>query len=267
MKIALGIEYDGSEFRGWQSQKHDRGTVQETLEKALSYVANEEVSVICAGRTDTGVHGVGQVIHFETNAERDQKAWTLGTNTQLPFSVSVRWCRPVEDDFHARFGAVSRSYRYLIYNSPTRPALGMKHLTWNRRPLDLDLMRRAGQYLVGEHDFNSFRAVGCQSKSPIRTVHYLNLYRKGDLIIMDVKANAFLQHMIRNIAGVLMAVGSGKYPVSWVKDVLDARDRTQGGVTAPPYGLYFMSAEYPERYSIPQFPVDIPFLPLGGLKS
>ncbi len=263
MKIALGVEYDGSCYRGWQRQRHDPQTVQAVLEQALSKVADHPVGVICAGRTDTGVHGVGQVVHFETRAQRDMKAWVFGGNSNLPDSISVRWAVPVADDFHARFSARQRSYRYLIYNSRQRPALGIRHLTWNYRPLDVDLMHQAGQYLVGEKDFSSFRAMGCQSKSPVRCITSLKLRRLGDLIVMDVSANAFLQHMVRNIAGVLMAVGSGQQEPQWVKEVLEARDRTKGGVTAPPYGLYFMKVEYPEAFQLPKQPDQIPFLPVG----
>ena len=262
MRIALGIEYDGSPFRGWQRQKHDTETIQEYLENALAFVADHEVSVVCAGRTDTGVHGVGQVVHFDTHAPRDEKAWVFGGNAKLPDSIAIKWAREVPDDFHARFSATARAYRYAIYNHPVRPALGMRQLTWNYRPLDLDAMREASRCLVGEHDFSSFRAVGCQSKSAVRRVHSLELYRRDRLIVMDIRANAFLQHMVRNIAGSLMAVGSGKMPVSWVSEVLGHRDRTKGGVTAPPYGLYFMRVDYPESFAIPDPEPNVPFMPL-----
>lgn len=262
MRIAAGIEYDGSEFHGWQRQKHESKTVQEKLEDALSFVANHEVSVICGGRTDTGVHGVGQVVHFDTHSERDEKAWVFGGNAKLPDTVSIKWAKPVDEDFHARFSAFSRSYRYAIYNHPVRPAIGMTNLTWNFRPLDIKLMQQAAECLLGEHDFSSFRAVGCQSKSPVREITSLKLYQRDRMIIMDIQANAFLQHMVRNIAGVLMAVGSGKRPPDWVKQVLEHCDRTKGGVTAPPYGLYFMKVSYPEHFGIPEPEQNVPFMPL-----
>ena len=262
MRVALGIEYDGSQFRGWQRQKHDSETVQERLEGALSFVADHDVSVICAGRTDTGVHGVGQVVHFDTSAVRDERAWVFGGNAKLPDTISIKWARPMSEAFHARFSATARAYRYAIYNHPVRPALGMAHLTWNYRPLNLDAMREASRCLLGEHDFSSFRAVGCQSKSPRREIMSLELYRRDRLILMDIKANAFLQHMVRNIAGTLMAVGAGKMPVSWVEQVLEYRDRTRGGVTAPPFGLYFMSVDYPNEFAIPAPEPNVPFMPV-----
>ena len=263
MRIALGVEYDGSEFRGWQRQTHDSCTVQETLETALSRVANHPVSVICAGRTDSGVHASQQVVHFDTDAVRDEKAWTFGTNTNLPYTVAVTWARPVDDEFHARFSAQERSYRYLIYNSPIRQALMSKQLTWNYRRLDLARMQEAAQHLIGEHDFTSYRAVACQAKNPVRTIKKLTLSRVGEIIVLDVTANGFLQHMVRNIAGVLMAIGEGTYPTIWSKEVLEAKDRTQGGVTAPPYGLYFVGVGYPEKYVLPKAEKPIPVLPIG----
>lgn len=264
MRIALGVEYDGSHFYGWQKQKHQTETVQEHLERALSRVADHPVAVVCAGRTDTGVHGVGQVVHFDTSSERNEKGWVFGCNTNLPDSISVRWATPVSEEFHARFSARARAYRYVIYNHPVRPALGIRHLTWNFRPLDLAKMQQGARYLLGEHDFSSFQAQGCQAKSPVRTIQHLELYQRGDLMVLDIQANAFLQHMVRNIAGVLMAVGSGKEPVSWVEDVLAHRNRTLGGVTAPPYGLYFMRVDYPQQFELPPAPDDIPYMPLMG---
>ncbi len=250
MRVALGVEYDGSQFYGWQRQKHQTETVQQKLESALAQVADHPVSVVCAGRTDTGVHGVGQVVHFDTQAHRSEKGWVFGCNTNLPDSVSVRWAKPVDDQFHARFSAQARAYRYVIYNKPVRPALGIKHLTWQFRPLDVELMHKTAQILVGEHDFSSFQAQGCQANSPIRTVHHLSIRSKGALVIMDIQANAFLQHMVRNVAGVLMAVGYGRQPAHWVEEVLGYKNRTLGGVTASPCGLYFMRVQYPHRLSI-----------------
>ncbi|MCG8317493.1 MAG: tRNA pseudouridine(38-40) synthase TruA [Pseudomonadales bacterium] len=262
MRIALGIEYDGSQFHGWQKQKHQAETVQQKLEHAVGFVANHAVSIVCAGRTDSGVHGVGQVVHFDTDSQRDSKAWVYGGNAKLPDTIAIKWAKVMPDDFHARFSAMARSYRYAIYNHPIRPGIGMSHLTWNYRPLDLEAMIAASRCLIGEHDFSSFRAVDCQSKSPVRSLMSLNLYRKDRLIVMDIKANAFLQHMVRNIAGTLMAVGSGKMPVEWVEEVLHYRDRTKGGVTAPPYGLYFMAVDYPAQFQLPETEQNVPFMPI-----
>lgn len=264
MRIALGIEYDGSAYHGWQRQGHETQTVQEALEKALSKVANHPVTVICCGRTDAGVHGLGQVVHFETTAERSDRAWIHGGNAALPDSISVRWAKPVPEEFHARFSAFARRYCYVIYNHPVRPALGMKHMTWQYRPLNVEQMREGSRALVGTHDFTSFRAMGCQAKSPIKTVHEIELVQQGPLILMSVRANAFLHHMVRNIAGVLMAVGTGKACVDWVNEVLQVRDRAQGGVTAPPFGLYFMEAQYPEIFDIPVMPHHYPPILVGG---
>jgi len=264
MRIAMGVEYDGSRYHGWQRQGHDTNTVQQQLDEALSKVANEDVVVVCAGRTDSGVHGVGQVVHFDTSAHRSEKGWVFGANTNVARDITTHWAIPVPDDFHARFSALSRSYRYVIYNSPVKPGLAHRNLTWNHRRLDVDVMQMAAQSLVGEFDFSSFRASGCQAKTSTREVYSIEFSRKGALIIMDIKANAFLQNMVRNIVGVLMAVGAGQRPLEWVSEVLEAKDRTKGGVTAHPYGLYFMKVEYPERFEIPHPQLEIPFLPLGN---
>lgn len=251
-RIALGIEYDGSAYHGWQSQLQEGiATVQETLERALSNVADHPVGVICAGRTDAGVHGTGQVVHFDTSAQRDSKAWVYGGNSNLPGDISVRWATPVADDFHARFSAVSRRYRYVIYNHPVRPALFHRQLSWNFRPLDMAPMQQAANSLLGTHDFSAYRGVQCQAKSPIKTVHSLELYRQGATLVIEIEANAFLMHMVRNIAGVLMAIGAGLKPVSWAAEVLASRDRTAGGVTAPAYGLYLVGVGYPAQFSLP----------------
>ena len=249
-KIALGIEYNGSAYNGWQRQKHGLG-VQAVLEKALSYVANEPVKVVCAGRTDTGVHAAGQVVHFDTHAERDERAWVLGANTRLPKDISVNWAMPVPGDFHARFSALERSYRYVICGRPIRPALLNKLVSWDYRSLDEGLMQQAAACLIGEHDFSSYRAMQCQAKSPVRTVSRLEVIRSGDFIFIDIEANAFLHHMVRNIAGVLMAIGAGEKPVAWSAEVLEHRDRTLGGVTASPDGLYFIKVSYPEHFRVP----------------
>ncbi|WP_083851704.1 tRNA pseudouridine(38-40) synthase TruA [Alcanivorax hongdengensis] len=260
-RIALGIEYDGSAFRGWQTQQPGVRTVQETLEAALSRVANHPVNVVCAGRTDAGVHGTGQVVHFDSPAPRAMRSWIMGANTNLPGDVSVRWATPVPEDFHARFSAVSRRYRYVIYNHPRPPALFRDQVTWNYRPLDVDAMREAAFMLEGEHDFTSYRSVHCQAKSPIKTLHSLRLYQHGQILVLEAHANAFLMHMVRNIAGVLMAIGAGKKPPQWAGQVLDARDRRQGGVTAPPFGLYLVNIEYPPQFELPDEPLGPLWLP------
>lgn len=252
MRIALGIEYDGSEFCGWQLQKDAVRTVQGAVEAALGKVANHEVRVTCAGRTDTGVHATEQVIHFDTEALRDERAWVYGANANLPKDVVVLWARPVADDFHARFSAQRRAYRYVIFTREVRPTFLAYRVTWHYKPLDTALMQAAGNFLLGEHDFSSYRAVACQAKSPVRTLHKLEVSTQGSFIFIDVEANAFLHHMVRNIAGVLMAIGSGEQPVEWSREVLEARDRTLGGVTAPPHGLYLSKVGYAKKFAIPQ---------------
>lgn len=250
-KIALGIEYDGSAYNGWQSQKHGYG-VQQAVEKAISTVANHDVNVICAGRTDTGVHALGQVIHFETMAERSERSWVLGANANLPKDVSVHWAKPVKDDFHARFSALNRRYQYIILNQFSRPAVLSKRVSWQGKSLDVERMSRAAEALIGEHDFSSYRAVACQAKSPIRTIHQLSVTEKKQFICIDICANAFLHHMVRNIAGVLMSIGTAEQGIDWAGEVLAHKDRKSGGVTAPPDGLYFVRVEYPDEFKIPR---------------
>lgn len=251
MRIALMVEYDGSQYHGWQAQT-GLHTVQCVLEKALSHVANQDVTVVCAGRTDTGVHATNQIIHFDSDSERTIRAWIYGANSFLPKDVCVKWGGLMPEDFHARFSATSRRYRYIIYNSPIRPALLRSNVTWQYRPLDHIAMNEASQCLLGEQDFTSFRALECQSKTPMRNVHRLSVERFDDLVVLDISANAFLHHMVRNIAGVLIAVGSGKKPVAWVQEVLNAKDRKLGAETAPPYGLYLVGVDYPTHYGINQ---------------
>lgn len=252
MRIALGIEYDGTAFNGWQAQKSDARTLQSAVEKALSAVAAHPVSVICAGRTDTGVHAVGQVVHFDSDAPRSPRAWTLGSNTLLPPDVSVRWAQPVAETFHARFSATARRYRYLILNQPTRPALLRSRVCWQMRPLDAARMNAAAAHLLGEHDFTAYRAQQCQSKSPVRVIRQLAVTRHGAYLRIDVTANAFLHHMVRNIAGVLMTIGHGEREPDWAREVLEGRDRRLGGVTAVPQGLYLIGVEYPVEFGLPQ---------------
>jgi tRNA pseudouridine38-40 synthase len=252
-RIALGIEYDGSAFAGWQAQSHATG-IQSVVESALSSVANQAVAVTAAGRTDAGVHATCQVVHFDTAAERIERAWVLGANTQLRPDVSVLWARNVPTDFHARFSAEARSYRYVIRNSAARPSLDRDRVCWTREPLDCLLMHEAAQALVGVHDFSSFRAAECQSRTPIRRLESIAVARHDTMLTIDVTANAFLHHMVRNIAGVLIAVGRGKRPGGWVREVLEVRDRKLGGVTAPPQGLYLVEVRYPAEFLLPAQP-------------
>jgi len=249
-KIALGLEYDGAAFSGWQTQRHAR-TVQACLEEALSKVADHPVTTWCAGRTDAGVHATGQVVHFETHAVRSLRSWVLGTNANLPREVAVRWAVEVPQDFNARFSATARAYRYVILNQPTRVALWARRATWELKPLDAARMNTAAQALVGEHDFSSFRAAGCQASHPVRTVHRIAIRREDSKVILDVEANAFLQHMVRNPTGALLEIGRGERPVDWIDALLAARDRTRAGVTAPPDGLYLIRVEYPPHFGIP----------------
>jgi len=251
MHIALSIEYDGSHFHGWQVQPNLR-TVQAEVEKALSKVADEPIQVYCAGRTDTGVHATGQVVHFDTQSERGGRAWIYGVNSNLPKDVCVRWAKVVDEAFHARYSAISRRYRYFIYNHPIRPSIMNTNLSWQYRPLDDKRMAQAAKYLLGEHDFSSFRAVGCQAKSPVKTIRHFNVIRQGDLIILDVIANSFLHHMVRNLVGALMTIGSGRQNVDWIKELLKVRDRDLSAETAPPYGLYLVAVKYDEQFDLPQ---------------
>ncbi|MFW5444040.1 MAG: tRNA pseudouridine(38-40) synthase TruA [Methylococcaceae bacterium] len=253
-RIVLGIEYDGSLFSGWQYQ-NDQRTVQNELEKALSKVADQPITVQCAGRTDSGVHALEQVVHFDTEVDRTLNSWVMGGNTKLPKDIRIIWASPAIDDFHARFSAIARFYRYVILNRKMKSALIPSQATWCYNALDERRMHQAAQALVGEHDFSSFRAQGCQSKSPNRSMHFINVYRQQEQVIIDLSANAFLHHMVRNIAGVLMEIGMDNQAVSWTDDLLSIKDRKQGGVTASPYGLYLGGVYYPEKYGIKKHPV------------
>jgi tRNA pseudouridine38-40 synthase len=253
MRIALVVEYCGTGFCGWQRQPGSR-TVQECLETAVSAVAAKPVRVFCAGRTDAGVHALGQVVHFDSPVARAASAWTFGVNANLPDDVAVIACQEVGEDFHARFSAVRRHYRYVIFNRALRPAVLAGRVSWVYRPLDEVLMAEAAAALLGEHDFSSYRAYACQAKNPVRTVHRLDVTRHGPYVIIEIVANAFLHHMVRNIAGVLIDIGAGRRSPQWSQEVLRARDRQLGGVNAPPHGLYFVSAEYPESCGVPQAP-------------
>lgn len=251
MRVAAGIEYNGALFKGWQRQ-HGVRTVQECLEQALSRVADHPLTVITAGRTDSGVHATGQVVHFDSPSKRSEYQWVRGGNAALPPDVRLLWARRVEADFHARFAATGRSYRYVILNRPVRPAVWGRLAAWEYRPLAVQPMHEAAQHLLGRHDFSAFRAAGCQARSPCRTITRIEADRSDDWIWVDVDADAFLQHMVRNIVGVLTAVGCGERPVHWIDEVLRSRDRTQGGVTAVPEGLYLSAVRYPERYQLPR---------------
>ena len=255
-RIALGLEYDGSAFSGWQSQAHASG-VQSALEQALSRVADHPVEVVAAGRTDAGVHALMQVVHFDSDAVRSERGWVLGTNTNAPTSISALWAREVSGAFHARYSAFARRYRYVILNRTPRPALAAQRVSWVRDPLDADLMQTAARALIGEHDFTSFRAAECQARTPMRQMHEITVERRGELIVISVLANAFLHHMVRNIAGVLIAIGTGERPVQWAGEVLAARDRKQGGITAPASGLYLAGVRYSEALGLPSEPTTV----------
>jgi len=251
MRYAACVEYDGAAFSGWQTQKHDVRTVQECVEAALSKVANQRISIITAGRTDTAVHATHQVIHFDATVDRSEFSWCRGANRFLDHDVRLLWVQQVSDEFHARFSALSRSYRFIIYNKSIQSALYRKHVTHEFRELDVTKMAEAGKYLIGEHDFSSFRAAGCQAHSPVRIMHHFSLNSSGSWIWFDVVANAFLQHMVRNIAGCLIEVGCGKQSPDWMSELLSLKDRTKGGITAPPNGLYLVGVDYPEQFELP----------------
>lgn len=249
-KYALGIEYSGTGFSGWQRQKHSK-TIQEQIEKALGFVANHPINLVCAGRTDTGVHAVEQVVHFETDAIRDNRAWILGGNCKLDKGIRLKWVVLVDDAFHARFSAIARSYRYIILNTKVTSALFFDKVSWEHLPLDHEKMHQAAQILIGEHDFSAFRAAGCQSNSACRNVHDISVKRQGDVILIDIKANAFLYHMVRNIAGSLIEVGKQEKQEAWFVEVFEGKDRCKAANTAPAEGLYFVRAYYPEQFKLP----------------
>ncbi|NWO04903.1 MAG: tRNA pseudouridine(38-40) synthase TruA [Alteromonadaceae bacterium] len=250
-RVAIIFEYDGRAFHGWQFQKSGVRSVQAELSKAVSKVADHPVELVCAGRTDAGVHASFQVAHFDTPSVRTLRSWVMGINTALPEDIAVHWAGNGVDDFHARFSAIYRRYRYVIYNHPVRPGIQRGQVSWTFRPLDEHKMHRAARALLGEHDFSSFQAAGCQSRTPVRYMENITVTRCGSFVVIDVQANAFLHHMVRNIAGALMAVGSGNQPESWIADILAARDRRKAGVTAPAHGLYLVDVGYPARYRMP----------------
>ncbi len=250
MRLALGIEYDGSDFQGWQKLSHGP-SVQAEVESALSFVADAPTTVQCAGRTDSGVHARCQVVHFDTDAQRTTRGWVLGANSRLPDAIAVRWAQPVAADFHARYGARARRYRYRILDRSIRPALLRRFVAWERLPLDAEAMHRAAQALIGEHDFSAFRAVQCQAHHAVRDMQGIHVRREGEEIVVDVRANAFLHHMVRNIVGSLLVIGRGERPEAWMGELLRGRDRTVAGATAPPQALCFLGPLYPAEWGLP----------------
>jgi len=250
MRVALAIEYKGTNYHGWQSQDLVT-TVQDEIEKALSQVADSPITTICAGRTDAGVHAKGQVVHFDTSIHRDPLSWVRGTNRFLPKDIAIIWAQEVPEDFHARYSAIARRYQYVIYNHPVRSAIWHKQATWHCMPLDIKAMEEGAKHLIGKHDFSAYRAAECQSKTAIREIIHLNIMKNNDLIVIDIKANAFLHHMVRNIIGVLLAIGERKKSTNWSKEVLESRDRSIAGITAKPDGLYFMEVDYSKEFTVP----------------
>ena len=252
MRYALAVEYNGAPFSGWQRQKHSR-SVQEVLEVALGRVADHPIIIAAAGRTDAGVHANAQIVHFDTSVERLDKAWVLGTNSHLPAAVSVHWASQVSDDFHARYKAVSRRYRYTILNRKARPGLGAEYLAWVNQPLDEHRMHHAAQQLLGNHDFSAFRSAQCQASHANRNLLDVAVSRVEDRVFIDVLGNAFLHNMVRIIAGTLIKIGRGERPTEWVKDLLESGDRTKAGATAAAAGLCFVQANYPPEFGVPDF--------------
>ncbi len=253
-RIALGLAYDGASWNGWQTQPGGR-TVQDRLEAALASFLDHPVATICAGRTDTGVHALEQVVHIDTSAERRLESWVRGVNAMLPPSIRVQWARAVDADFHARYSATARSYVYLLRSHRVASPILHGKVGWTHRPLELDAMRRAASLLCGEHDFSAFRSSECQAASPVRTLEALTISQSGDFFLFTFKANAFLHHMVRNLMGVLVEVGRGKFPPEWTAELLNHRDRRRAPATFSAAGLYLARADYPERYGLPSLPV------------
>jgi tRNA pseudouridine38-40 synthase len=258
MRYALGIEYDGAGFYGWQRQSH-APSVQQSVESALQAVANHPVTVTCAGRTDTGVNARCQVVHFDSVSERTKRQWVLGINSNLPDSIRVLWVHAVDDSFHARFGAHSRSYQYSIMNRWVRPAIGVNYYGWCRLALDARLMHETAQVLLGNHDFSAFRSAGCSAQHAIREVTAIDITRQEDVVTIDITANAFLYHMVRNIVGSLIVVGHGEKSPRWFEEIFRRRDRKLAGVTAEPQGLCLMSVRYDPKYGLPEHIEAFPF--------
>ncbi|MFL0808867.1 MAG: tRNA pseudouridine(38-40) synthase TruA [Agarilytica sp.] len=260
-RYALGVEYQGASFNGFQRQASSAAnTVQAHLERAISKIAAEPITLVCSGRTDAGVHACEQVIHFDTLAERPEKAWVQGVNTQLPEEIRVHWGREVPKGFHARFSALARIYRYVILSTKVCPAHLAKNITSTHYTLDLDAMQAAASLLEGEHDFSSFRSSRCQANTPTRRLEYLRFSSRGPLIVLEVKGNAFLHHMVRNLVGTLIDIGRGAKPVEWASELLELRDRTKASPTASPEGLYFTKAVYSEEFVLPERPLGPLFL-------
>lgn len=251
MRYALGIEYDGSGFFGWQRLSHGE-SVQGAVEAALASIVQHEVDAVCSGRTDAGVHATQQVVHLDTGVDRPLRAFVEGSNTRLPPSVRVLWAQPVVDAFHARHSARARRYRYRLLNRRVRPALLREHLSWEPRPLDAHAMHRAAQVLVGEQDFSAFRTAQCQARHPMRDLQHIEVRREDEQVIVEVQANAFLHHMVRNIVGSLIVVGRGEQPEGWIAALLAGRDRTVAGPTAPAAGLTFLGPRYPRAWRLPE---------------
>jgi tRNA pseudouridine38-40 synthase len=251
MRYALGIEYDGCDFLGWQRLSHG-ATLQGTLEQALSRVADRPVEVVCAGRTDAGVHAQCQVVHFDCEAAREPRAWTMGGNSLLPSTMAVLWTQAVDPGFHARYAARARRYRYRILNRPVRPALQARQLSWERRPLDAGRMHAAAQALLGEHDFSAFRSSQCQAPHAVRDLQEIAVQREGEQVVVEIRANAFLHHMVRNIVGSLLPIGRGERPPEWLAALLAGRDRDAAGPTAAPNGLCFIGPSYPRSWGLPE---------------
>ena len=260
-KLAAIVEYDGTEFSGWQSQPH-AASIQDAVQSALSYVAGHAVDAVCAGRTDAGVHAAAQVIHFETTAARTARAWVLGSNTRLPPSIALNWAAEVADDFHARHRALRRSYRYYILNRSARSPLQRQRAAWIHKRLDADKMHEAAQVLMGEHDFSAFRSIECQSKTALRRIDVLQVRRHGDYVCVEIRATAFLHHMVRNIVGTLIHLMDAAQPRQAMLDILNSHDRRRAGATAPAGGLYFWQAEYRSDYGIPATLAAVPFIGL-----
>jgi len=259
-RVTLGVRYDGSAYRGWQTQDNVP-SVQERLERALSRVANHTVNLVCAGRTDAGVHATGQVVHFDTEADRSDYSWVFGANSNLPNDISIIWGKEVPMEFHARFSAQGRRYRYVLLNQDVRPGILRHSVGWFYKTLDVERMQEAANYLVGEHDFSAYRGSGCEAKTTVRTMYSLDITRRGRMVIIEAHGNAFLMHMVRNITGVLIEVGVGRQEPIWAKEVLDSRDRREGGRTISPRGLYLVGVDYSTEYELPKMPLGPFFLP------
>jgi tRNA pseudouridine38-40 synthase len=264
VRIAIGVTYDGSPFEGWQAQPSGN-TVQDHLERALAEIAGAAVRVVAAGRTDAGVHATGQVAHFDVDADRPPSAWVRGTNAHLPEAIAVQWAQRVDEAFHARFSASARAYRYVLYNQPVRPSLMARHVGWFHLPLDERAMQAGASALLGTHDFGAFRAAECQARTPVRTVHRLTVRRAGPNVLIDVVADAFLHHMVRNVVGALVHVGKGAASPGWIGEVLASRDRRAAAPTFSSRGLYLASVEYPREHRLPAFPAMTPLALAEGL--